>query len=123
MKGSHYGGDLPGEAAIAAFAKTKEFLAQAGWDFSPDKTKILMLTHRVLAAQQGYSSLPSIFEYNESFTKKEQPHIAYFADQLEPACRAFADKMYGEMFLALGANKKHILKFADKKRWSDSMQR
>ena len=32
-----------------------------------------MLTHSVLAGRQGYPSIPTIFAFNESFTKKEHP--------------------------------------------------
>ena len=123
LKGPHYGGDLPDDDANEALATATHRLAEAGWDLSSEQTKILMLTHRALGIQQGYSSLPSVFQDNNSFTKKEQPHIAFFVDHLEPACRAFADKRYGEMFAALGANKSYLLKAADKKRWSKSMTR
>lgn len=122
LKGPHNGGDLPSDAASAALEVVKEHLYQAGWDLSASQTKILMLTHRALAAQQGYSSLPSVFRYNDAFTKKEQPHIEFFVDQLEPACQAFAEKRYGEMFTALGANKKHVMKVADKAKWAETME-
>jgi DNA helicase-2/ATP-dependent DNA helicase PcrA len=82
-----------------------------------------MLTHRILASKQGYSSLPSIFAFNESFTKKEHPHITFFADTLEPACEAYLDHRYGEMFLALGGSIPPIRSLADKQQWSDSMER
>ena len=121
--GAHYGGDLPDEVTDLALSEVTAHLTEAGWDFSPSCTKILMLTHRALGRQQGYSSLPTVFKYNTSFTMKEQPHIEFFVDYLEPACRAFALKRYGEMFASLGANKKYIFEIADKKRWSDSMQR
>lgn len=121
LKGPHYGGDLPDEDANNALVEVKSRLTDAGWDLSAERTKILMLTHRALGKQQGYSSLTTVFRDNSSFTKKEQPHIAFFVDHLEPACRAFADKHYGEMFAALGANKSYLLKAADKKRWSESM--
>jgi len=116
-------GDLPGDKAVEALSAAKELLTAEGWDFEPSHTKILMLTHRVLAAQQGYSSLPVVFRYNESFTNKEQPHIAFFVDQLEPARRAFEAKRFGEMFDYLGTNKRYILRAADKATWSSSMSK
>lgn len=122
LKGPHYGGDLPDDDANTALALVKDRLTVAGWDLSADHTKILMLTHRALGKQQGYGSLPAVFKDNNSFTKKEQPHIAFFVDHLEPACRAFAERRYGEMFAALGANRSYLLKVADKKQWSESMQ-
>lgn len=123
LKGPHYGGDLPDDDAGKALTLVTERLVEAGWDLAPSKTKILMLTHRALGRQQGYSSLPVVFRDNNSFTKKEQPHIAFFVDKLEPACRAFSNRRYGEMFAALSANKNYLLKAADKKRWSKSMER
>src|SRR3546814_1369631 len=51
-------------------------------------TKVLMLTHRLLASEQGYPSLPGAFRYNEAFTKKEHPHIAFLVDEFDPACRS-----------------------------------
>ena len=121
--GVHYGGDLPVEAVSTALDSVKQRLTECGWDFSAMQTKILMLTHRALAAQQGYNALPTVFRNNDSFTKKEQPHIAFFVNQLEPACGAFAEKKYGKMFEALGVNKKYILEITDKNRWVKSMNR
>ena len=62
-----------------------------------------MLTHRGLATQQGYDNLLKVFCYNDALTKKENEHIAFFADHLEPAAEAFQQKRYGDMFNALGA--------------------
>ncbi|MFC6488054.1 UvrD-helicase domain-containing protein [Nitratireductor sp. GCM10026969] len=123
LSGPHYGGDLPEEQANHALSEVKARLVDCGWDLSSDKTKILMLTHRSLGKQQGYGSLPSVFQDKSAFTKKEQAHIAFFVDHLEPACRAFVEKRYGEMFAALGANKSYLLEAGDKKRWSGSMTR
>lgn len=121
--GGHWGGDLPTEAADLALQTVLVRLAEDGWELSPKSTKILMLTHRVLAGKQGYPSIPEVFTYNESFTNKENPHIAYFADVLEPACEAYLSRRYGEMFKALGSNVPAIRAQADKKKWSDAMDR
>ena len=121
--GQHWGGDLPTEAADAALQEAIERLTQNGWDLSPEITKILMLTHRGLASRQGYNSLPGVFAFNESFTKKENAHIAFFADSLEPACEAFLCRKYGEMFLALGSTVPAISGRSDKEEWSTAMTR
>lgn len=121
--GPHWGGDLPDGVADSAFRTVIELLQKDGWDLSPAATKILMLTHRVLASKQGYSSLPAVFTFNQSFTKKEHPHIAFFADILEPACEAYLNRRYGEMFLALGGSVPAIKKWTDKQEWSISMDR
>jgi DNA helicase-2/ATP-dependent DNA helicase PcrA len=119
--GNHWGGDLPTEAAHQALDAVRAELEAASWDITPEHTKILMLTHRVLAAEQGYASLPAAFRYNESFTRKEHPYISWFVDMLEPACEAFATRRYGEMFEALGAGVPHLRRAADKQSWSGAM--
>lgn len=119
----HWKGDLPNDVADKALQIVMQRLQSEGWDFSPAHTKILMLTHRALAGKQGYGTLPSVFAYNESFTKKENPHIAFFADALEPACEAFLARKYGDMFLALGGKIPAIRCQADKKKWTTAMNR
>ena len=121
--GGHWGGDLPVEAAERALQTVIDRLGREDWDLSPEKTKILMLTHRVLAGRQGYPSIPEVFKFNESFTNKDHPHIAYFADVLEPACNAYLSKKYGEMFRALGSSVPAIRAHDDKRKWSDAMDR
>jgi DNA helicase II / ATP-dependent DNA helicase PcrA len=121
--GGHWGGDLPAEAADLAFQNVLDRLASSGWDLTAEKTKILMLTHRALAAKQGYPSIPAVFTYKDSYTNKDDPHIAYFADALEPACEAFASKRYGEMFVLLGSNAPAVRDPAEKKNWSEAMGR
>lgn len=119
--GAHWAGDLPTDAAHAALDQIKAALAAEGWDLSADSTKILMLTHRLLANEQGYGSLVSVFRYAEAFSKKEHAYIAYFVDVIEPACDAFADRKFGAMFHALGGDVPHLSTNADKKRWNSAM--
>ena len=121
--GGHWGGDLPAEAADRALQIVLDRIPRAGWDLSPETTKILMLTHRVLASRQGYPSVPAIFASNDSFTNKQSPHIAYFADALEPACDAFRSRKHGEMFRALGSNVPAIRAHDDKRQWFEAMNR
>ncbi|MGF6209208.1 UvrD-helicase domain-containing protein [Pseudomonas frederiksbergensis] len=119
--GGHWAGDLPEEASYEAFEHFKLILTQEGWDIASEHTKVLMLTHRLLANQQGYSSLPGVFRYNESFTKKEHPHIEYFVDQLEPSCDAFIANRFGSMFEALGGKVPLMYRPTDKVIWNDAM--
>lgn len=120
-KGGHWGGDLPASVSLTTLEHVKAMLAREGWDLSPCHTKILMLTHKLLANQQGYSNLAAIFRYSESFTKKENQHIAFFVDKLEPACNAFAAHKYGMMFEALGGGSPLLRSHADKASWHNAM--
>ena len=119
--GGHWDGDLPSEDAERALQIVRLRLHEEGWDLSSETTKFLMLTHRVLAGQQGYPSIPAVFRFNQSFTNKEHPHIAYFADALEPACEAYLSRKYGEMFRALGSSVPPIRAPNDKRKWSEAM--
>jgi DNA helicase-2/ATP-dependent DNA helicase PcrA len=121
--GSHWAGDLPEAMSAQAFDRVKTSLLAGGWDFSSRHTKILMLTHRALAREQGYNSLPGIFSFNSSFTKKDNKVINFLVDSLEPAAECFIEKRFGAMFAALGSKVPAIKSQTDKKTWAKSMNR
>jgi DNA helicase-2/ATP-dependent DNA helicase PcrA len=121
--GGHWTGDTSPDAARAYFAHLKERLVGEGWDFSIEKTKILMLSHSVLAREQGYASIPPIYgQYNDPWLKKEDPHIKFLTDHLEPACAAFSNQRYGEMFECFGAGMPRIQRHKDKIAWTETLQ-
>jgi DNA helicase-2/ATP-dependent DNA helicase PcrA len=121
--GGHWGGDLPGDEAHRYLSGLHQHLTGSGWEFSPRKTKILMLTHNVLAAEQHYSQILGVFEYNDSLLKKEDPHIAFLADTVEPACAAFSGGKFGEMFSVIGRKAGTLSNLAEKREWTRDMQR
>lgn len=120
--GGHWADDLPDETAHQYLIGLREQLEEDGWDFSLGRTKILMLTHNVLASEQHYSNLASVFPYNDSFLKKEDPFIAFFADELEPACEAYDSRHYGLMFSLLNRRSPRIQSLSDKNQWSTAME-
>jgi DNA helicase-2/ATP-dependent DNA helicase PcrA len=122
-KGQHWGGDLPADAVHEHLATVKKRLTNEGWDFTPSITKILMLTHNVLAMEQGYSNLAQVFKQNDSFIKKEDRHIAFFVEILEPVCTSYENRRYGEMFAVLGGRTPAIRSHADKEEWSRNMNK
>ncbi|TEU12155.1 MAG: ATP-dependent helicase [Anaerolineales bacterium] len=119
--GPHWKGDLPTDVAHRYLEALREQLGTEGWDFAPDKTKVLMLTHRVLAMEQGYSNLAQVFPNNDTYIRKEDPHIAFFVDTLEPVCVAYQKKCFGEMFAALGGKTPAIQSPTDKANWARDM--
>jgi DNA helicase-2/ATP-dependent DNA helicase PcrA len=121
LTGQHSKGDLPPEIAHSFLERLRAFLATGGWDFSPAKTKILMLTHKVLASEQGYRNLADVFPYNDAFIQKEDAHIAFFVDTLEPVCTAYEAGKFGEMFAVLGEGRPSIKSRAEKVRWKSDM--
>lgn len=121
--GGHWGGDLPASDAHRYLSALRLMLANNGWDFSPQNTKILMLTHNVLAAEQHYSQILDVFEFNDSLLKKEDPHIAFLADTVEPACAAFTAGKFGEMFSVIGKKFGNLSNLAEKHDWTRDMRR
>lgn len=67
---NHWQQDLPALEAHQSLEKAKQKLADLGWDFVPEVTKILMLTNNVLAAEQGYQNLLSAFTDSDDVLKK-----------------------------------------------------
>lgn len=120
--GGHWTGDTSPEAARAYFSYLKNLLLEEGWDFSPKKTKILILNHSGIAREQGYTSIPPIYgQFNSPWLKKEDPHIKFLCEQLEPACAAHVAHKYGEMFVHLASGRPTIHKHRDKIAWTHTM--
>ncbi|SOY57735.1 conserved hypothetical protein [Cupriavidus taiwanensis] len=121
--GGHWTGDTSLEAARAYFDHLKARLTDEGWDFAVERTKILMLSHSVLAREQGYPTIQQIYgQFNDAWLKKEDPHIKFLADQVEPACAAFQAQRYGEMLGYLDSGRPNIRRHQDKAAWSQSFQ-
>jgi len=120
--GGHWGGDLPPDEAHRFLTGLRKALTNDGWDFGPKNTKILMLTHNVLAAEQHYSQIWDAFEFKESLLNKEDPHFAFFADIVEPACRAFSAGKFGEMFSVIGQKNASLSNASEKRDWVRDMQ-
>ena len=117
----HWKDDLPSNIAHDYLNQLIVKLTENGWDFSPTNTKILMLTHNILADEQGYRNFANVFDYNDSFIKKEDKYVAFFVDILEPLCLAYENKKYGEMFSILGLNRQSITSNTDKLKWVENM--
>lgn len=121
LTGSQWVGDLPPDDAHNYLTTLRDQLTASGWDFSPQKTKILMLTHNVLAKEQRYSQILGVFKYKDALFKKEDPHIAFLADTVEPACAAFVAGKFGEMLSVIG-HKAILSNMAEKRVWARDMK-
>ena len=119
--GGHWTGDLPAAVAHAHLGALRAKLVNEGWDFSADKTKILMLTHNVLATEQGYDEIAKVFSRNESFIKKEDRHIKFLLETVEPVSIAYENGRFGEMFAALDTKTPKIRSYGDKAQWASDM--
>lgn len=120
--GQHWQGDLPPEDAHRCFTDTKANLVSKGWDFDQNMTKILMLTHSALAKEQGYGGIASALDNrNDRFIKKEDPYIKFLVETIEPACAAYEQKHFGEMFEILRGSVPLISSREDKASWAKEM--
>ncbi|MGC4098967.1 MAG: AAA family ATPase [Nitrospira sp.] len=125
LTGPHSKDDLPAKDAHQYLdALTIRLSEKESWDFSSGKTKILMLTHNILAKEQGYDGIADVFSGNsDRFIRKEDSHIKFLVEILEPVCTAYENKQFGEMFAALGARTPAINSHGDKMSWANDMSR
>lgn len=122
QKGPHHGGNLPDAIAHNAFQNVRNILECDGWDLKSPMAKILMLTHRILADEQGYSGICSAFKHHEAFSKKENLYIEYLLETLEPACEAYSNRKFGAMFEALNTSVPSSINHEEKLAWTTSMK-
>lgn len=116
---AHSKADLPPDKAREIRQTLMNRLEASGWEQS--KTKVLMLTHNSMAAEQGYPTISEIFSSRtEQFVKKENPAIKFFADIVEPMCSAYSASRYGDMFRIFGHGPA-ITKHEDKECWRRDM--
>jgi DNA helicase II / ATP-dependent DNA helicase PcrA len=80
-----------------------------------------MLTHNVLAVEQGYERIAKIFSRNESFIKKEDRHIKFLLEVVEPVSVAYEAGRFGEMFSVLDTQMPIIRSYAQKAEWIRDM--
>ncbi|MBB5018077.1 DNA helicase-2/ATP-dependent DNA helicase PcrA [Chitinivorax tropicus] len=120
--GGHWKGDLPEETAHAYLEALRRKLEADGWDMSSGQTKILMLTHGVLASEQGYRGIAKAFSgFNNSYAKKEDSLIKFLLEVVEPMAVAYEGKRFGEMFRVLGMKIPQIRRAKDKLEWARDM--
>lgn len=112
--GPHTQDDLNPEMVDLALKRVREQLSQNGWDLSPEKTKTLILTHKSIAARQGYPQIENIFEHNDDFAKLDNPILRFLVEDVEVALWHFEAGHTGQVFEALGMKHPELRHAADK---------
>lgn len=79
--------------------------------------KVLMITHRVLAGQQGYEGLLQILD--ERLKNKEDPFLIFFMNVVEPIYRALTTSNITLLFDSLGIQRFPISKKSEKTKWKN----
>lgn len=119
---SHSKADTPPDIARAYTAALRHRLEADGWDFSSDVTKVLMLTHASLAAEQGYPKVAEIFKSRpDAISKLDDATLEFLGRVVEPMCSAYASKKYGLMFEVLGKTGA-VKGAAEKEVWATDMK-
>ncbi len=104
--------DLPISEFKARIAKITEKIRR----ITPDEElKVLMITHRVLASQQGYEQLLAII--GNALRDKEDPFLQFFMDMVEPTYKALKESNTQLLFDTLGIKRYPITKKSEKLQW------
>ena len=82
-----------------------------------ENLKVLMITHRVLASQQGYEKLLDILD--DGLRDKEDPFLIFFTDKVEPIYHALATSNTQLLFDILGIKRYPITKKSEKAEWKN----
>lgn len=80
-----------------------------------ENLKTLMITHKVLASQQGYNSLLEVL--GDRLKNNEDEILNFFSGTIEPIYKALIDKNTNLLFDALGTKNYPITKKSDKNQW------
>lgn len=86
---------------------------------APEKEslKVLMLTHKLLAAQQGYEKLLNIL--SDRLREKEDKFLLFFMSTVEPIYKALKDSDMQLLFDTLGIRRVPITKRLEKAKWCE----
>lgn len=87
---------------------------------SDEKLKILMITHKVLAIQQGYERLLDILE--DGLRDKQDPFLLFFMNTVEPVYEALCTLKMQLLFDTLGIKRYPITKKVEKAKWKELEQ-
>ena len=79
--------------------------------------KILMITHKVLATQQGYERLLEIIK--DGLRDKEDPFLLFFMNVVEPVYEALEKLNMQLLFNTLGVKRYPITTKSEKVKWKD----
>ena len=82
-----------------------------------ENLKVLMITHKVLASQQGYEKLLDILD--DGLRDKEDPFLIFFTDTVEPIYHALATSNTQLLFDILGIKRYPITKKSEKAEWKN----
>lgn len=111
-------GELPAEELKNRLSNITERIRR---ESSKDDTlKVLMITHKVLATQQGYEQLLEILA--DGLSNKEDPFLIFFMETVEPIYKALKNSNMQLLFDTLGIKRFPIKKKSEKAKWKELQQ-
>lgn len=110
----NFKGDLPAEELKKRLTNLTEHIKTK---HIPDKEslKVLMITHKVLASQQGYEKLLNIID--NGLRDKEDIFLMFFMEMVEPIYRALEETDMQLLFDTLKLKRYPIQTKSDKEKW------
>ena len=110
----NFKGDLPAEELKERLTNLKEHIKGK---YVPDKEslKVLMITHKVLASQQGYEKLLDIID--NGLRDKEDIFLIFFMEMIEPIYKSLEETDMQLLFDTLKLKRYPIQTKADKEKW------
>ena len=111
----NFKGELPPEVLKS---RLDEIEAKIKRDTPNDETlKILMITHKVLATQQGYDQLLDVL--GDGLRNKEDPFLLFFMNTVEPIYKALCTSNTQLLFDTLDIKRYPITKKSEKVKWQE----
>lgn len=108
-------GDLPTEELRTRLIQVSDKIKR---DSAQDENlKILMITHKILAKQQGYDQLLNIL--GNKLKDKEDPFLMFFMETVEPIFKALNESNMQLLFDTLGIERYPIKNKSDKIKWKN----
>lgn len=105
--------DLPADELRARLNNIREKILKTT---PADETlKVMMITHKVLALQQGYEKLLDIL--SDGLRNKEDPFLIFFIDVIEPIYNALNTSNTQLLFDTLGIKRYPITQKSEKSKW------
>ena len=108
----YFKGDLPVEELKKRLRKVAGKIKR---ELKDENLKILMITHRVLASQQGYEQLLDIL--GDRLRNKEDQFLLFFMNTIEPIYKALKESNMQMLFDTLGIKRFPITKKSEKLKW------
>ena len=108
--------DLPIVELQSRLSKLKEQIKNNIMDVD-ETLKVLMITHKVLASQQGYDKLLDLI--SDGLKEKEDAFLLFFMNTVEPIYKALVENNMQLLFDTLKVKRYPINKKSEKQRWKN----